>query len=109
MRIFLVVLLFCSGVRADMPEVDKLFAAFEGEGVLGASVVIIKNGAVAYQQAYGTRELETESSVTTRTNYRLASLTKAFTAMAVMILVEQGRLHYGDTLTELQRHALSSG
>jgi CubicO group peptidase (beta-lactamase class C family) len=72
--------------------IDHLFAPYEGPGVPGAAVVIIKDGAIAFIRGYGLADLDDNVRVTERTNFRLASLTKAFTAMAVMLLVNEGQL-----------------
>jgi CubicO group peptidase (beta-lactamase class C family) len=72
---------------AAQSAADRLFAPFNGD-VPGASVAIVRNGKVLLKRAYGLADLEAHVKATTRTNYRLASVTKQFTAMAVMILAE---------------------
>jgi CubicO group peptidase (beta-lactamase class C family) len=47
------------------------------------------------------RELRTKAKIDARTNFRLASFTKQFTAMAIMLLVHDGKLRYDETLTEI--------
>jgi len=86
---------------ADPEAVDPLFAPYARPGVPGAAVLVIKNGRPALVRAYGLAELETRSPVTEQTNFRLASLTKAFTATAVMLLVKDGRLGLDDRVREL--------
>lgn len=82
-------------------QVDLLFSAYSGNDVPGASVMVISNGNVIAQKAYGMANLERNEPVRPETNFRLASLTKQFTATAIMMLVEQGKLDLDDTLTEL--------
>lgn len=60
----------------------------------GASVVVIRDGQVVMRGAYGMADLERHTPATPATNYRLASVSKQFTAMAVMLLVEDGTLGY---------------
>ena len=79
--------------------VDSLFADYTGPGAPGASVVVIRRGRVVLERAYGLADLEARTPAAPRTDYRLASLTKQFTAMAVMILAEQGRLSYDDPVS----------
>ena len=79
--------------------VDALFQDYAAPGAPGASVIVIKNGKVLFKQAYGLANLEHEIAATTNTNYRLASVTKQFTAMAIMILAERKQLSYEDRLT----------
>lgn len=87
----------------DLPEskakqIDSLFAPFTGN-VPGASVMVIHNGAILYKKAYGFADLEKRVAATTTTNYRLASVTKQFTAMAIMMLAERKQLSFDDPLT----------
>ena len=77
---------------------DALFQDYARPGVPGASVVVIDNGKVVFKKAYGLANLESKIAATTNTNYRLASVTKQFTAMAIMILAERKRLSYDDNL-----------
>jgi CubicO group peptidase (beta-lactamase class C family) len=81
---------------AVLRAVDSLFADYAAPGAPGASVVVIRRGRVVFTRAYGLADLEARTPAAPRTDYRLASLTKQFTAMAVMILAEQGRLNYDD-------------
>ena len=104
MRALLLIACFPAAVLAQLPStpaaVDNLFRDFTGTGVPGASVIVIRDGAVLYRHAYGMADLEAHVAATTRTNYRLASVTKQFTAMAVMMLAERGKLSYDDPLTK---------
>jgi len=80
--------------------VDALFAPYSRAGAPGASVMVIRDGKVLYQHAYGLADVEGKAAAATSTNYRLASVTKQFTAMAIMILAERKRLAYDDPLTK---------
>jgi CubicO group peptidase (beta-lactamase class C family) len=90
-------------------SVDDLFTAYSGSMVPGASVVVIRDGAVIVRAAYGMADLERHVFATPETDYRLASLTKQFTAMAVMLLVKERKLRYDqparDFLPELPSSA----
>lgn len=82
-------------VRADdLRVVDSLFTAYTGASVPGASVVVIQSGEVIIRRAYGMADLESRVTATAETDYRLASVSKQFTAMAVMLLAKDGRLRY---------------
>jgi len=64
--------------------------------------VLVKcQGRVLFEKAYGVRELRTRTKNTPDTNFRLASFTKQFTAMATMLLVHDGKLRYDDHLTDV--------
>jgi CubicO group peptidase (beta-lactamase class C family) len=79
--------------------VDSLFADYAVPGAPGASVVVVKDGRVVLRRAFGLANLEPRTAATPRTDYRLASVTKQFTAMAIMILAEQHRLSYDDPVS----------
>lgn len=81
-------------------RVDSLFVDYNAPDVPGASVVIVNNGSVVYQKGFGMADLEAKTPVTPLTCFRLASVTKQFTAMAVMILAEQEKLSFGTTIPE---------
>ncbi len=94
-------------VRVD--PIDALFAEYTGPAVPGASVIVIQDGRIVLSRAYGMADLQRGVAATTRTDYRLASLTKPFTAMAIMLLVHDGRLGYDlpvrDILPEMPRES----
>src|SRR6185503_3685881 len=74
--------------------------SYSAPGAPGASVIVIKDGKVLFKKAYGLANLEKKVAATTSTNYRLASVTKQFTAMAIMILAERQKLSYEDRLSD---------
>src|SRR5438132_6392281 len=78
--------------------VDELFHDFDRASSRGAAVIVIKEGKSLFAKGYGLAELEKKIPCTTNTNFRLASVTKQFTAMAVLILAEQGKLSLEDLL-----------
>jgi len=78
----------------DFRFVDSLFAAYMGSDVPGASVVVIRDGKVIVRRAYGMADLERRVPAAPETDYRLASVSKQFTAMAVMLLARDGKLRY---------------
>ena len=77
--------------------IDSLMQTYQGE-VPGASVLVMKDGAVI-AKSYGLADLEQRIAVTPATNFRLASVTKQFTATAIMILEERGLLEYDDRIS----------
>jgi CubicO group peptidase (beta-lactamase class C family) len=85
----------------DARAVDALFTAYDSPESPGASVVVIHEGRAVLTRAYGLAELEARTPATVDTHYRLASLTKQFTAMAIMLLVEEGKLRYDDRVVDV--------
>ena len=82
------------------PRVDGLFQDFHQAGSPGASVMVIKGGKVVLAKRYGLANVEERIPCGTNTNFRLASVTKQFTAMAVMMLAERGKLSFDERLTD---------
>ncbi|HKG91005.1 MAG TPA: serine hydrolase domain-containing protein [Gemmatimonadaceae bacterium] len=86
---------------ATLRAVDSLLADYARPGAPGAAVLVVKDGRVVVERGYGLADLEAGVAVTPRTNFRLASLTKQFTATAVMLLARDGRLRYDDRVADL--------
>jgi CubicO group peptidase (beta-lactamase class C family) len=104
-EIGLVLAASCLLVMAASPEhqeqIDHIFRELESDSAPGAAIVVIKNGEVVFERGYGVADLRTLRKIDARTNFRLASCTKQFTATAVMLLVHDGKLHYEDRLTDI--------
>lgn len=87
--------------KPSQPSEKQIAAVFDGvatEKAPGLAVLVKKNGKVVFERGYGVKELKTGSKIDTKTNFRLASVTKQFTAMAVMLLVHDKKLDYETTL-----------
>jgi CubicO group peptidase (beta-lactamase class C family) len=80
---------------AMKPEVDALMGSYAGE-VPGAAVLLLRDGQPVVRASYGLADLETGTPATPETNYRLASVTKQFTAASILLLAEDGRLTLDD-------------
>jgi len=87
------------GVNTEA-EVDKLFQDYAGAGMPGASVMVIKDGQPILTKSYGLANVEDGVPVRPETNFRLASVTKQFTATSVLMLVEQGKLKLDDSIRQ---------
>jgi CubicO group peptidase (beta-lactamase class C family) len=82
---------------AAFPEIEKLFKAFmERSQAPGAVLGVIIDGELAWMKAAGVREKTNNAPVTTGTVFRIASMTKSFTAMAIMKLRDEGKLSLDD-------------
>jgi CubicO group peptidase (beta-lactamase class C family) len=76
--------------------VDKLFAQWTGPDSPGASIAIIQNGKIIYSQGYGAANLEYGVPNSPATVFPLASVSKQFTAFAIYLLVQDGKLSLDD-------------
>jgi len=81
-------------------RMDALFAGFTAPDAPGASVMVIHRGRPVFARGYGLADLETRVPCATNTNFRLASVTKQFTAMAVLMLAERRKLSLDEPLTD---------
>ncbi len=87
--------------QATAPEsvesrVDKLFAEWDKWDSPGASIAVLKDGAVVFKKGYGSAQLEYDIPITPATIFHVASVSKEFTAFAVAMLAEQGKLAWDD-------------
>jgi CubicO group peptidase (beta-lactamase class C family) len=92
--------------RAQRPaprrnQTDALFAGLISPQEPGAAVLVVREGRVVFERGYGVSDLRTRREIDGRTNFRLASVTKQFTAASVMLLVRDGKLRYEDNLTDI--------
>jgi D-alanyl-D-alanine carboxypeptidase len=85
-------------LEAAADAAAKLFA-IDGRGP-GFTVAVARDGNVVFEKSYGLADIETGVKATPETVYRIASITKQFTAAAVMRLVEQGKLSLEDPITK---------
>jgi CubicO group peptidase (beta-lactamase class C family) len=76
--------------------IDALMDIYRG-AVPGASVAVLQAGKAVVRRAYGLANVEAHEAATPATNYRLASMTKQFTAAAILLLAEDGVLSIDDT------------
>ena len=76
---------------------DQLFRNYTG-AVPGASALLLRDGGTLFAGAFGRADMERLTPATTATNYRLASVSKQFTAMATLQQVAGGRLALDDSL-----------
>ena len=109
--IIVIVALLALGTAAETPaqsseaptanKIDAVFSRVTSSDAPGLAVLVRKNGRTVFERGYGVRELRTKAKIEAHTNFRLASFTKQFTAMAIMLLVHDGKLRYDETLTEI--------
>ncbi|MBN2205883.1 MAG: beta-lactamase family protein [Candidatus Aminicenantes bacterium] len=93
----------CRPAKDDPPakRVEALFENLIGADEPGAAVLVAKGGRAVFARGWGVTDLRTKRPIGPETNFRLASVTKPFTAMAVMLLVRDGKLRYEDGLTDI--------
>jgi D-alanyl-D-alanine carboxypeptidase len=106
-RLFSLILLLAIGgssgahgepfTRAEIAKVDEIVArALAGTDVPSVSVAVVREGHVAFAKAYGRRSLSPDEAATSDARYGIGSITKQFTATAVLMMADQGKLSLDD-------------
>jgi CubicO group peptidase (beta-lactamase class C family) len=106
---FLVFTGMVANARAQSPpkpsargsKIEAIFASMVAPNSPGFAVLVVKDGRKLFERGYGLRDLHTATKIDPRTNFRLASCSKQFTAMAIMLLVHDGKLRYDQKLTDV--------
>ena len=84
-----------TGGGSMQASVDALMRDYTGD-VPGAAVLVLRDGQPLVRRGYGLADLDTGAPVTPETNFRLASVSKQFTAAAILLLAQDGRLSLDD-------------
>jgi CubicO group peptidase (beta-lactamase class C family) len=90
-----------SQVLSPTAWVDRLFSSWNRNDAPGCAVGISRNGAIVYEHGYGMANLELHAPITPETVFPVASITKSFTAMSVLLAAERGFLSLDD---EVQKY-----
>ena len=94
-----------SPLLATDPTAKKIDALMqrqiESRRIPGASIAVVQEGKLLFANGYGLANIELQVAATKNTVYELASVTKQFTAMATMMLIEQGKLSLEDRVTTI--------
>ena len=97
MRLIIMMLMLAGAAVAQQPaaaQMDAIFAPLADGKSPGLAVLVRKDGRTVFQGGYGVRDLRSLQRIDAVTDFRLASFTKQFTAMAVMLLAHDGKLRY---------------
>lgn len=99
-----------SSTNGDLaPAMDKEMSAVYQPESPGAAVIVVKNGKVVFRRGYGIANLELNVPVRPEMVFRLCSVTKQFTAAAIMMLVEEGKVSLADDITKYLPNYPTSG
>ena len=86
---------------SERARVDALFAEYVKAGEPGAAVVVARGDDITFAAGYGLADLATGARVEPGTAFRLASVSKQFTAVAILTLAEESRLRLDDRLADI--------
>src|SRR3974390_1346393 len=100
---FLLMTVLCTGASSkpsdNIPKIDRFVTAeMSRQKIPGMALAVIKNGEVVVAKGYGFANLEHQVPVTTHSIFQSGSIGKQFTAAAIMILEEQGKLRLEDKI-----------
>ncbi len=82
------------------PEFDKLAQRWRRDRGFSGTMIVAKEGKIVHSGAYGYANATTKDTLSLHSVFQLASVTKMFTATAIMMLVDEKRLNFEDKVTE---------
>ncbi len=88
------------GAEVEKKIDDLVQRSLANSGVPSASVAVVKDGQIAFARAYGKARLEPETAARPEMRYCIGSISKQFTATAVLMLVEQGKVSLDDPVAK---------
>ncbi len=98
-------LLLSKGAKeTPMPTVDMLvkglYSSLDGKVAPGVAILVSKDGNIIYQNGFGYADIEKKQVVKPDTKFRIGSITKQFTASAILRLQEEGKISVTDKLSK---------
>ncbi|HKN68943.1 MAG TPA: serine hydrolase domain-containing protein [Gemmatimonadaceae bacterium] len=85
-----------SGQNPTPAQIDAVFSRFDHRDSPGCILGVSRAGKVVYEKGYGMADLEREVPITPASIFHVASISKQFTAMAILLLEQQGKLSIED-------------
>ena len=79
-------------------EIDSIISLHYTDKEPGISFLVAKEGKTIYHKAFGKSNLELNTSLQSNSVFQIGSITKQFTAVSILILVEQGKLNLNDKI-----------
>src|SRR5262249_23688565 len=79
-------------------KVDSVFARFDKPDSPGCALAVIKDSQIIYKRGYGMSNLEYDIPISPNSIFHVASISKEFTAMSIMLLAQQGKLSIDDDI-----------
>src|SRR5215831_12568185 len=79
-------------MRSMSDRVDEIFKEFDRRDSPGCAVAVVQNSKLVYKNGFGMADLKNNIPIKSTTVFHAASLTKQFTAMSIMLLVNSGKI-----------------
>ena len=81
---------------AETEQIDGIFTAWDKPDAPGCALALVQDGQIIYQRGYGQANLEYDIPITPDTVFHVASVSKQFTAYAILLLAQDGKLGLDD-------------
>lgn len=88
------------GQNAQSLVLDSLFTVLHNKNSFNGNVLIADKGEVLFEKSYGLANEENKTALNLQTKFELASVSKQFTAMGIVLLAKQGKLSYDDKVSK---------
>lgn len=92
--------LFAFAQKSKSERLDSLFTVLHQKKAFNGNVLIAEQGNVLFEKSYGLANEATQQKLNTQTVFELASVSKQFTAMGIVLLAKQGKLNYDDKMSK---------
>jgi CubicO group peptidase (beta-lactamase class C family) len=86
--------------QGKVQKIDSFLTTFYNRGILNGNVLIAEKGNVIYKKSFGFSNETTKEKLNENSIFELASVSKQFTAMAIVLLKEKGKLNYEDKISK---------
>ncbi len=109
MAVFFLLVFFLGAAAAQHPprlpdtlkkQIDEVFLAWDTTWTPGVAVAVVKDGGIAYSNAYGYAHLEYDIPNTPTTIFHIASISKQFTTFSILLLEAEGKLSLDDEIQQ---------
>ena len=87
-------------IQPTNDKVDAIFQRYIQPGSPGCALAVIRDGEIVYQQGYGLANLEHDVPIVPSTVFNIGSMAKQFTAFAIALLEEEGKLSCDDDMRQ---------
>ncbi|BDD03971.1 serine hydrolase [Aureibacter tunicatorum] len=88
-------------ITIQSQQLDSLFNFCYSNGMYNGAVIVTKNDSVIYKNSFGYANEENKEKITPESVFYIASVSKQFTSMGIMILSEQGKLSFDDKIEDI--------
>jgi CubicO group peptidase (beta-lactamase class C family) len=85
-------------VQKQAAAIDRLFSPWSKSDTPGCSVAVMKNGRIVFERGYGMADLDHDVKITPVTVFDVGSIAKQFTAAAILLLAQEGKLSLDDSI-----------